>query len=280
MATVTKAGDDTLVKSPQSIKSFERELGELFNAMTRAMGQQFKNQTIDVLTQETIAKFEDMAFNDAQQGNYSTRFLTLANSVSRKLRKRFNDDRINTVVSGLLGKVDDANKESLYGRMDKVEPLNVSALLKSDGTVEETNALILETTSWAERLRDNTLEDFSTQTLRAMALGQNIDQIGIDFNKLVTKRANNSKFLANNQVANFNSLLTKVRSQKLGLTQAIWVTSEDEKVRRCHRVRNGKVFDLDKGLFSSCDGLFLLPGIDFNCRCHYQLIVPDNFSFN
>ena len=96
------------------------------------------------------------------------------------------------------------------------------------------------------------------------------------FDGLVEKRKNHAKFTARNQIGNFNSLTTKIRAQNLGITQAIWRTSRDERVRPCHHARRDKVFDLDKGLYSSCDQLWLLPGVDFQCRCDYELIIPED----
>ena len=93
---------------------------------------------------------------------------------------------------------------------------------------------------------------------------------------LEEKRKNHAKFTARNQIGNFNSLTTKIRAQNLGITQAIWRTSRDERVRPCHKVRDGKAFDLATGLYSSCDGLSLLPGVDFQCRCDYELVIPED----
>lgn len=273
MPTVIKGDDETLVKSPLSVKTFERQLGQLFSEMIRAMGKQFKNQTINQFTKKTINKFEDA---DKQNGNYSFIFMKLSEGVIKKIVKRFSEDRIKKIVTKLFNSVDEKNKEQLYNRLERGGlGINAQKLIRSDGTRTELNALILETVAWASRLRDNSLEDFTANTLRSMALGQDIDEVAKTLDKLVTNRANHSKFLANNQVGNFNSLLTKVRAQRLGITEAIWVTSEDEKVRKCHRVRNGKKFKLSKGLFSSCDGLWLLPAVDYNCRCNYNLIIPD-----
>ena len=269
MPTVTKLKTDYLVRSPASTKTYERELGEMFASMIRLMGSQYKNQTFLSLDKRIVNKFVD-----AQSGNFSAVFLGLSESAIKKILKRFTNDRIKSLVSGLLKKVDARNREQLYGRISEVPVLNGDKLLASDGTTEDVNALILESVAWATRLRDSTLQDFTSNTLRAMALGESIDSIESTFDKLVENKVSNGKFLANNQVSNFNSLLTKIRAQKAGISEAFWVTSHDEKVRRCHAVRDGKRFDLSEGLYSSCDGKSLLPGVDYNCRCTYHLIIP------
>ena len=39
---------------------------------------------------------------------------------------------------------------------------------------------------------------------------------------------------------------------------------------------DGKKFKINEGLYSSCDGKTLLPGMDYNCRCIMKPIIPDD----
>ena len=109
-----------------------------------------------------------------------------------------------------------------------------------------------------------------------MAEGQTIEEVQTGFNELAKKRVENSKFVARNQVANFNSLSNKLRYQNLGITEAVWVTARDERVRPSHVDREGKTFELDEGLYSSVDGKTLMPGMDYNCRCVFRPIIPSD----
>lgn len=271
MATVKREEDRTLVKSPEHFKTKEIELGNFFRDMVDLMGRIYKNQVIHDLDQKTIDKFQD-----AQSGNYAVVLQRIASRIERKLRNRFSDKRIKDSVQDVLKQVDKDSKKKFYARMSKALGIPTENLVKNDGMVETTNALILETKQWATRLRDKALENFTANTLRAMMLGSTLDQVVSNFDGVLHKERENSKFLARNQVVNFNSISNKIRAQKLGITNAIWRTAEDERVRPCHRVRNGKEFSLKVGLFSSCDGLTLLPGIDFNCRCDYLFVIPDD----
>jgi SPP1 gp7 family putative phage head morphogenesis protein len=153
-----------------------------------------------------------------------------------------------------------------------IEP---STLLKRDGMTYDFNALTIETTQWIEKLRDETLEMYTANTLRSMTLGTSIEDILKEYDGMVEKRKNHARFTARNQVASFNSIMNKTRAQKLGITEAKWVTSHDERVRSSHEQRDGKIFELSVGLYSSMDGKTLLPGVDYNCRCSYRMILED-----
>ncbi|MDR9460064.1 MAG: phage minor head protein, partial [Dehalococcoidia bacterium] len=128
---------------------------------------------------------------------------------------------------------------------------------------------------WVKKLRDETLEEFTANSLRAMALGKNITEVMAEYDGVVGKRVDHAKFVARNQVNNYASLATKIRAQNLGITRAVWVTTKDARARESHKDRNGKEFDLDKGLYSSKDQEYLLPGVDYQCRCKARYIIPE-----
>lgn len=204
-------------------------------------------------------------FTDAQTGNYGAILTKLAKKVSKKLLSRFDNKRIQELSRDVLAKNDRRSRKILYDRLSKDIGIDETTLMKRDGMTYDFNALVLETTQWAQKLRDETLEMYTANTLRAMTLGTPIDEILEQFDGMVEKRKNHARFTARNQVASFNSIMNKTRAQKLGITKAVWVTSFDERVRPSHDDRKNKEFDLSEGLYSSIDGKFLLPGVDFNC---------------
>lgn len=239
--------------------------------MVIMMASIWRNQVIGSLQAKTVDKFED-----AQMGNFASIFLGLSKSVNRKLIKRFDDDRIESLTKNILGKVNKKNQEDLYGNVEDKIGISQKLLVQTEGLKPRTNALMLETAQWSKKMLHDTLEEFTANTLRGMTLGLSVDEILAEFDDLVGKRRENAKFVARNQISNFNSIMTKTRAQNLGIEEAIWVTSRDgNRVRECHRDRDRKKFRLDEGLFSSCDGKTLLPGVDFNCRCTYELLVPE-----
>ncbi|AUG84876.1 capsid morphogenesis related protein [Vibrio phage Athena1] len=258
------------VKAPTPAKTEERELEDAMESMIELMSRMYRNQVIKELNQGTIEKFED-----AQAGNYSVVLTNLAKRLQRKLMSRFSNNRIDEMSKQILAKSDRRSKKIFYQHVSKSIGVDPTTLLKKDGMTYDFNALVLETSQWAKKLRDETLEMYTANTLRAMTLGESIESILEQYDGLVEKRKNHAKFTARNQIASFNSIMNKTRAQKLGIKKAIWVTSKDERVRKSHQWRDGKEFDLDKGLYSSLDGQWLLPGTDYQCRCSYRMILED-----
>jgi SPP1 gp7 family putative phage head morphogenesis protein len=272
MAKDNKSKRDT-VQSPQELKTTERRFGELIEDMIQLMTRIYRNQVLEELHKSTIKKFADA--QKGQPGNYARVLDRLANRAKRKLIDRFDDNRIERMVRKYYNDTNKRNANKLYGELSKKLGISSQRLLKKEGLTFQNNALIREAIRWVEKLRDDTLAEFTSNTIRKMALGKSVDDIISEYTNLAEKKRSKARFIAQQQINTYNSMLTKMRSQKVGITKAIWVTARDERVRECHRVRDGKEFDLDKGLYSSCDSETLYPGTDYRCRCTYKLIIPD-----
>ena len=276
------------IKEPASPKTLERKFGQAMRQMIERMERQFRNEAIKGLNKSTIKKFEDSAmgeheaallsryqFSDAQVGNYARVFLKLANRVRRKLVRRFDNERLDKLSDNVLNSVDKQSKQKFYNQLSGAIGVDPVQLMRKEGLTPQMNALKLETLQWVKKLRDETLEKFTNDTLHAMAEGKSVEEILQQYDELAEQRRNHAEFLARNQIQNYNSLSTKLRAQKAGVRRARWSTSDDDRVRPSHADRDGKVFDLDKGLYSSIDGKYLMTGVDYNCRCTSELIIED-----
>lgn len=282
-----KAEKPTPIKGPKSSRAIENEMGDFLTFMVDQMAQRFRNQVLDQLQVSTVEKFADEApdpddavtlarheFKDAQTGNFAAVLLRLSKKVKKKLLKQFDDTRIEAQMRAQLGKLDKKSRLEFYNRIAAKVGIDVKDLIAREGLQSTTNALILEASQWVKKLRDESVEGFTNNTLFGMAQGDSLDTIVGQFDDLVAKRKNHARFLARNQVQNYNSITTKLRAQNLGITKAVWITAGDERVRPSHVDRDGKEFDLAEGLYSSIDGETTLPGLPPNCRCTYELIIP------
>lgn len=267
------AAKPTPIKSPKSPRGIENELADMIEFMVETMAKRFKNQVLRQLQVKTVEKFAD-----AQTGNFAAILLRLSKAAQKSILKQFGDDRIDTISQSVLAKLDKKSKEEFYKRVAAKTGINLTELIAKEGMKATTNALMTETAQWIKTLRDDTFQKFTNNTLFAMSQGESLDTVVSQFDDVVAERKNHAKFLARNQVQNYNSITTKIRAQNLGITKAVWETAGDERVRPSHADREGKEFDLATGLYSSLDGLSLLPGTDYNCRCSYTMIIPETYE--
>ncbi len=81
-----------------------------------------------------------------------------------------------------------------------------------------------------------------------------------------------AEFTARDQNAKAKAAIEKTRRLELGITQAIWQHSHaGKKPRPSHVKANGKVFDIEKGMY--LDGKWVQPAEEFNCRCTSRAII-------
>lgn len=76
---------------------------------------------------------------------------------------------------------------------------------------------------------------------------------------------NRANFIAKDQTIKLGATLNEERQQQAGITQYMWRTAEDDRVRPTHAIRDGKVYDWnDSGI---------KPGEEPNCRCTAQAYI-------
>ena len=265
------------IKAPEPPKSEIRQFGNAIEYMVDQMAQRWRTQIFSELNQDTVAKFADsVAMQDAKRvGNFAKVFLTMAARVQRKLLKQFDGERLDKMVDKYTGKVDKRNKAEFYRRAEEKIGISREELEATEGLTFQINAYQLETMQWVKKMRDDTLQQWTSNTLRQMAEGKGLPEILKQFDGMVEQRKGHAKMVARTQISTFNSLTSKIRAQNLGITKAIWKTAADERVRTCHQARDGKEYILSEGLYSSCDGKTLQAGTDYNCRCTAIMIIPE-----
>jgi len=271
MKREVKAPNGAQIKSPEPPKSEIRQFGNAIEYMVEQMSKRWRTQILKELNQDTINKFTDAA----QVGNFAKIFLAMAARVRRKLLKQFDDKRIENLAKKYTSKVDNRNKSEFYRRAEEKIGISREELEATEGLTSQIKAYQLETMQWIKKMRDDTLQQWTSNTLRQMAEGKGLPEILSEFDGMVEQRKGHAKMVARTQISTFNSLTSKARAQNLGITKAIWRTAGDERTRTCHQARDGKEYLLSEGLYSSCDGKTLLPGTDYNCRCTAIMIIPE-----
>lgn len=124
------------------------------------------------------------------------------------------------------------------------------------------------------RLIVNRPTDFDAQALAAsiqrnVAIGGSTRELAEELSDRFDFAADHAEFIARDQVGKLTGQLSAQRSQALGITQFVWRTSGDERVRDEHEARDGETYDYD----NPPDGE--LPGEPINCRCSDEPVLDD-----
>jgi len=136
------------------------------------------------------------------------------------------------------------------------------------------------------RLLRKTIADKSIDKIKeGFRSGDSISKIKKDILDTIEATQNYSKLSAKNSIVKFHSVLLKYDLQKLGYTEYVWVTMEDDRVRKSHEVLNQKIVSWgDVSLYknqgdqkwkkkSSIGGVLKQVGEDYNCRCGFKPVL-------
>lgn len=81
-----------------------------------------------------------------------------------------------------------------------------------------------------------------------------------------------AELIARDQGAKANAVIEMARRKELGITHAVWLHSHAGKSPRPSHVKaDGKVFEIDKGLY--LDSEWVLPSTAINCRCTSRSVI-------
>jgi SPP1 gp7 family putative phage head morphogenesis protein len=89
----------------------------------------------------------------------------------------------------------------------------------------------------------------------------------------VTKKR--ARFIARDQVSKLNGQLELIRATKNGITQYIWRSNRDVRLRPDHKELDGTVQEWAERPITNSQGDRNHPGEDYNCRCVAENIYPD-----
>jgi SPP1 gp7 family putative phage head morphogenesis protein len=113
---------------------------------------------------------------------------------------------------------------------------------------------------------DRIIEQMRGEMVRAFTQGASMK----DLAKIVQDRAgvgrSRAELIARDQIGRLNGQLAEMRQRSVGIDEYIWRTSQDERVRPTHRVRDGKTYKWsDPGI---------KPGSEIRCRCNSEPVFP------
>lgn len=195
--------------------------------------------------------------------------------------------RINEIFASIESKL--VKKVSGYGLRKKLENL---ANLNRKLTVKEWKKAIRSTLGidiredyylgdfYKEQLQDwskQNVELISTIPNDTLAKMREIVYNGYTSGKTTTRMLKeiqraykvglkHAKLIARDQTAKLNGQIQRHQQNDAGITEYIWCTSGDERVRDSHKALDGKKFSWDKPPLNS-DGRACHPGEDYQCRC-------------
>ncbi len=142
---------------------------------------------------------------------------------------------------------------------------------------------VSQNVSLVRSVGEKALGDLEQTVLEMVRDGKGIVEIRKQIRERFEVSVSRAKLIARDQVNKLNGQLTKERQTRLGVTEYVWRTSEDQRVRGVkkpsttgsnHVRLNGKVFDWSKAPITNRNtGERNHPGGDIQCRCWAEPVM-------
>lgn len=176
-----------------------------------------------------------------------------------ELEEALDPDTVDPIVAKFAAQI------STKGQMEFRRVIGISS--KEIGVATRLRKFQIDNISYIKSLVGKQIDDIDallgeaeSGAWRVEVLSQKIqDSFGVSQSK--------ADLLARDQTLSLNGQLTQIRQTNAGITQYVWTTSDDERVRETHDDLEGSVQNWDSPPVVSEDGRTGHPGEDFQCRC-------------
>lgn len=173
---------------------------------------------------------------------------------------------------------EERNKRRFNEAVRSAIGIDLGAVIQAEGIGNTIDAAVLRNVGLVRGLSQDVAKRLSAKLLDALTRGLNNREI----EKIITTEfgmaRRRAKLIARDQAASFNGDLNRVRQTAMGVTEYVWSTSLDERVRGnpdgkypnarpSHWDREGKTF---KWSSPPSDGH---PGQPINCRCTARAVI-------
>ena len=184
--------------------------------------------------------------------------------------KAFITGRVATVANGIATKIVDAQKqasdEQLAGLLKKQTGIDLMGLMGDEDLKQAVDEAIYANVSLIKSIPKEDFDRVEKAVMVSLQAGTLYQDLADELGRIHAIGQNRARLIASDQLGKINSRLSQVRQQALGISHYTWSTSQDERVRHEHVLRDGRRFAWDNPPAGGH------PGQAIRCRC---VAVPD-----
>lgn len=154
------------------------------------------------------------------------------------------------------------NAREVSENLKRQTGVDLQGLLNNSPKVaEKMHAMTQANVQLIQSIHSQYLDKVQTAVTQAVISGQLNATLAKQIKEIGGVTEKRARFIARDQAAKLNGVLTQARHEELGIKKYRWSTSGDERVRDSHAAHDGKIFRYDQPPEAGH------PGQDFNCRC-------------
>jgi len=177
----------------------------------------------------------------------------------------FDDTRVKTLAFRIGEVVSTHNKGEVLKQL--ANAITVDVFGAEPSVRRQLGVFVQDNVRLIKSIPEHALNDVEGVVLSGIRRGARATDIAKTISDRFDVSRSKATLIARDQIGKFNGELTQLRHQEAGITEYIWRTSRDERVRKTHRERDGNHFAWAS---PPADGH---PGEPVQCRCTAEPVL-------
>lgn len=144
-------------------------------------------------------------------------------------------------------------------------------------SLESFNLVVADNVGLIRNLQASFYSQIQQDVWSSVRAGGDMGQLSLKLQRSYGVTEKRAELISRDQNIKAKAVIETARRQEIGIKQAIWQHSSGGREPRPVHVawgREGKMFDLDKGLYDPDEGEYVFPGQLINCRCTSRAVIP------
>lgn len=200
---------------------------------------------------------------------------------ARDTRSQFDLEQLARIAVGLTSTADNMvnrilrleaqrHTDTFIATAKRALGIDLRAVVKQDDLAELLINAAGRNSALIKGLSDETVKRVGTTVYDNLIAGNSQRTLETELTKQFGFSDNRAKLIARNEMSSLNSDLSRFRDEQAGITEYVWRTVLDERVRPLHRTLDGRTFKY--GEPTDAEG-GLQPGKPINCRCYARPLI-------
>lgn len=240
-----------------TVLSYQRVL----NSMLSALAQQVRTEIIPLYASEIAQTRAQRRLTDAPERSWFTRLRALATRLAG-----ISDD----MVERILGTEAHWHTDQFTAIAKRNLGVDLTSVVQSSDVDDLLRLAAARNASLISSLSEETVKRVEQTVLLNFTQGNSVKTLRRQLTNQFRIEQNRAALIAYDQTSKLNADLNEYRHLQAGITEYVWTTSHDERVRPRHAAIDGNTYQYGKPTPAE-DGL--PPGKPIRCRCIGRAVV-------
>lgn len=254
---------------PQIPASAEREYVRTTNAYMRILKEELEAELPKL--KEVYKENRDSEVMENQRNDGFTDLMLSINQLFSQIKNKITAKTIGFGLRKKLEVLANINRKLTVKEWKKSIKSTLGIDIREDYYlgdfyVDQLQAWVDYNVSLISTIPKDTLDKMKDIVYDGFTKGKTTTRIVKEIQKAYNVGRKHAELIARDQTAKLNGQIQRAQQMDAGITEYIWCTTGDERVRDSHKELNGKKFSWNDAPVNS-DGRKCHPGEDYQCRC-------------